>query len=136
MSKENVEVVRRLFAEWERGNFWAMTELYAPDVEWHWSRHARALRGGSASYRGLEEIGAAMQDWLSDWGWFRVSADEFIDAGDHVVVMTQVHARLKGDRGEVRDHQADVITVRDGKIVRMETFDGRLEALEALGLSE
>ena len=136
VSKENVEIARRLFAEWERGNFWSLTELYASDVEWHWSRNARALRGGSASYRGLAEIGAAMQEWLSDWGWFRVSAEEFIDAGDRVVVMSEVHARLKDDRGEVHDHQADVITVRDGKIVRMETFDGRHEALEALGLRQ
>ena len=134
MSQENVELVRALFGEWGRGNFWAMTELYAPDVEWRWSRHARALRGGRASYTGLAEIAAAMQEWLEDWGWFRVSAEEFIDAGDHVVVLSEVSARLEGGRGEVRDHQADVITIRKGRIVRMETFDDRAEALEAVGL--
>jgi ketosteroid isomerase-like protein len=53
MSQENVELVRALYAEWEKGNFGAMAELYAPDVEWHWSSGARALRGGSASYKGL-----------------------------------------------------------------------------------
>src|SRR5438128_1392820 len=119
MSRKNVDIVRKLFAEWERGNFWALTELYAADVEWRWSREARAPRSGSATYRGLAEIEAAMREWLSDWGWFHLTAEEFIDAGDHVVVMTKVHARLTDGRGEVHDHQADVITVRDGKIVRM-----------------
>jgi ketosteroid isomerase-like protein len=43
MSQENVELVRALYAEWEKGNFGAMAELYAPDVEWHWSIHAPSL---------------------------------------------------------------------------------------------
>jgi ketosteroid isomerase-like protein len=136
MSKENVEMVQTLFEEWERGDFWSKTELYAPDVEWRWSRGARAPRSGSSSYTGLTEIGDAMREWLSDWGWFHLTAEEFIDAGDQVVVMTQVHARLKDGRGEIHDHQADVITIRDGRIVRMETFDGRAEALGSLELRE
>ena len=71
MSRENVELVRKLYAEWEQGRFWTMTELYAPDVEWRWSRQARILRSRSDSYRGLPEIGAAMREWVSDWGLFR-----------------------------------------------------------------
>jgi ketosteroid isomerase-like protein len=136
MSQENVELVRKLYAEWEKGRFWSMTEVYAPDVEWQWSRQARMLRSGSATYRGLAEIGAAMREWVSEWGLFRLSPAEFIDAGDHVVVLSEVHAELKDERGEVHDRQADVITVHDGKIVRMETFDGRSDAMEALGLGE
>jgi hypothetical protein len=81
MSQENVEMVRSLYREWESGDFWGMSELYAPDVEWQWSREARAVRGGGASYTGLGEIAVAMLEWLSDWGWFEISAEEFIDAG-------------------------------------------------------
>ena len=51
-------------------------------------------------------------------------------------MLSEVYAELKGGRGEVNDRQADVITVRDGKIVRMETFDGRADAMQALGLGE
>jgi ketosteroid isomerase-like protein len=136
MSQQNVELVRRLFAEWEKGRFWDMTDVYAPDVEWRWSRHAAMLRSGSATYRGLPAIGTAMREWVSEWGLFRLTAEEFIDAGDHVVVLSMVHAELKEARGEVHDRQADVITFRDGKIVRMETFDARADAMEALGLAQ
>ena len=135
MSDENVELVRNLYAEWQQGNFWTTTDVYAPDVEWQWSRHTAMLRSGKASYRGLEEIGDAMREWVRDWGLFRLTPEEFIDAGDHVVVLSEVHAELKEGRGEVHEHQADVITFRDGKIVRMETFDGRADALKALGLT-
>jgi ketosteroid isomerase-like protein len=136
MSQQNVELVRKLYAEWEQGRFWEMTDVYAPDVEWQWSRKAAMLRSGSDTYRGLREIGAAMREWVSDWGLFGLRPEEFIDAGDHVVVLSEVYAELKEGRGEVHDHQADVITLQDGKIVRMETFDARSDAMEALGLGE
>jgi hypothetical protein len=35
MSEENVEIVRRLFAEWERGNFWT-GDYFDPDVRVTW----------------------------------------------------------------------------------------------------
>jgi ketosteroid isomerase-like protein len=136
MSQENVEVVRTLYAGWEKGRFWDMTDVYAPDVEWQWSRQAAMLRSGSSNYRGLPAIGQAMREWVSEWGLFRLSPEEFIDAGDHVIVLSEVHAELKEARGEVHDHQADVITFRDGKIVRMETFDARADAMEALGIAQ
>ena len=135
MSQDNVELVRDLYSQWERGNFWS-AEMYAPDVEWHWSSAARALRGGSASYKGLDEIGAAMREWVREWGWWSITAEKLIDAGDCVVVLTTLHARLKDGRGEVHDHGADVITLREGRIVRMEIFDTPDEALEAAGLRE
>ena len=135
MSQENVEVVRSLYSEWEKGRFWSV-DLYAPDVEWRWSSAAKAVRGGAASYKGLEEIGAAMREWVREWGWWSISAEEFVDAGDRVVVMTTLHARLKDGRGEVHEQGADVITLRDGKVVRMEVFDTPEEALEAVGLRD
>ncbi len=136
MSQENVELVRALYAEWERGNFGAMADLYAPDVEWHWSSGARALRGGSASYKGLAEIVPALREWVKEWGWWSIRADDFTDAGDRVLVMTTIHARLKDGRGEVSDRQVDVITVREGMIARMEVFDTEAEALKAVGLRD
>jgi ketosteroid isomerase-like protein len=135
VSQENVELVRGLYAEWEKGNFWS-AELYAPDVEWHWSSAAKAVRGGSASYKGLDEIGSAMREWVTEWGWWSISAEQLIDAGDRVVVLTTLHARLKDGRGEVHDQGADVITLRDGRIIRMDIFDTPEEALEAAGLRE
>ena len=135
MSQENVEIVRGLYSEWEKGNFWS-ADLYAPDVEWHWSSAAKAVRGGAASYKGLDEIGAAMREWVTEWGWWSISADKLIDVGDRVVVVTTLRASLKGGRGEVHDQGADVITLRDGKVICMEIYDTPEEALGAVGLGE
>jgi ketosteroid isomerase-like protein len=133
MSQQNVEIVRGLYSEWAKGNFWT-PELYAPDAEWHWSSAAKAVRGGAASYKGLDDIGEAMREWVTEWGWWAISADELIDAGDRVVVVRTIHASLKDGRGEVHERGADVITLRDGKIIRIEVFDALDEAVEAAGM--
>ena len=100
------------------------------------SSAAKAVRGGAASYKGLDEIGAAMREWVTEWGWWSISADKLIDVGDRVVVVTTLHASLKDGRGEVHDQGADVITLRDGKVICMEIYDTPEEALGAVGLGE
>jgi ketosteroid isomerase-like protein len=37
MADTDVESLRQVYAEWERGNFNPRFELYAPDWEWEWS---------------------------------------------------------------------------------------------------
>ena len=105
-------------------------------MEWHWSGSVRVVRGGSETFKGISEISAATREWVKAWDWWAVSADEFIDAGDHVVVPCTVHARLKDGRGEIHQHEAQVLTIHDGMIVRMEGFDTRTDALGAIGFEE
>jgi ketosteroid isomerase-like protein len=133
MSQHDVELLRRLYAEFERGNFWAFPDAYDPEMEWRWSRSGRALVGG-ATYKGRAEVLSAMREWLRGWDWFRISAQEFIDTGERVVVVVRAQARLKDGKGEIIDNWADVYTLRDGKIVVMEAFDNRRDALRAAGV--
>ena len=36
MSSSNLEVARKGFEAWRRGDFDALQAIFAPDVEWHW----------------------------------------------------------------------------------------------------
>ena len=62
--------------------------------------------------------------------------EEFVDAGDRVVVALHLRGRGRGSGVEIDARFFDVYTIRDGKIVRMDEFTERFAALEAAGLRE
>ena len=87
MSAENVEIVRELMAVRERaresGKPPTRTDLVAPDFEIDMSRRVF----NPAVYHGIDGL-ARLEDEIRDvWKEFRVVPEQFIDAGDRVVVM-------------------------------------------------
>jgi hypothetical protein len=63
--------------------------------------------------------------------------EQFIDAGDRVVVIETIHARGRGS-GVVLDirRSATIWTLRDGQVVRVQIGFDPQEALRAVGLAE
>ena len=72
----------------------------------------------------------------SEWEDIETIADEFLDAGDDVVVALRYRGRGRGSGVEVSDRTFEVHTFRDGVCVRKVDFTERSEALQAAGLSE
>ena len=78
-----------------------------------------------------------VEDLGHDWEVFETHQEEFLPAGDRVLVLGHWHARARGSRVELKGQPASwVIDLRDGKVARLQTFTDRVEALEAAGLSE
>jgi ketosteroid isomerase-like protein len=69
---------------------------------------------------------------------YRMSPEEFIDAGDdRVFVFSREGGRGRGSGAEVETHPtAHLWTLRDGKAIRMQSYWERADALEAAGLRE
>ena len=63
-----------------------------------------------------------------------MDAERWIDAGDKVVFAFQLTAKGKGSGIEVKRRDTMVLTVRDGKSVRVDYYNNESEALEAAGL--
>ena len=133
MSQQNVQAVRRVYAEWGRGNFDPKFDLYSPEMEWGWSSEFPGLAG---VYRDPAERNQRLREWLSPWEHWRVEAEEYVAHGDHVVVLARYRGRGKGSGVEVDVEGAHVWRFRDGKAVRLEVFADRARALEAVGLPQ
>jgi ketosteroid isomerase-like protein len=131
MSQENVEIVRRIYDGWSRGDFSAGTNLMAPDFEWQ--QHDEAVEPGS--HRGAS-IGGAIRKIFEVYDDFRVEPEEYVDAGDQVVVIARNRATGRGSGVELDQRFAFVWTVQQGKLVRLQVFEDRRDALEAAGLQE
>ena len=131
MSRENVELVRTVLGGWARGDFRAGSDLLAEDFEW--KQRPDAVEPGS--HRG-ESVGAALRQLFDVWENYRIEAEEYIDAGDRIVVVGRARGSARGSGLELDQSVFFLWTARNGKLASIETFRDRGEALEAVGLRE
>ena len=129
MAPGNVDLIRPIFEEWGRGNWAPRFEVYDPDMEWGWSDEFPGLAG---VYRDGESPNSRMRAWLGPWEHWRAEADEYLELGDHVVVLTTYHGRGKGSGVEIVQKGAHVFRLRDGRVVRLEIFASREKAIASV----
>jgi ketosteroid isomerase-like protein len=127
MSDENVELVRRIYDVWARGE--SARDLIAEDLEY--VNPSYAVEPGTR--RGRKSL-AVVRDTYGD---FDVEVERFVDTeGDDVVVLARYTAWGRGSGVQLEGEHGYVWTVRDGRAVRFRWFQSHREALEAAGLSE
>ena len=109
MSQENVDTLRAVYDEWGRGNFRAGGELF----DAHTVCVVDQESPEPGRYVGPAEIAAWMRVQLDHLETLTVAAQEFIEAGDSVVVA--VHRQAIGETSgtPVEDHHFHVWTFRD-----------------------
>jgi len=132
MSRENVDLVRRLAGHWSRMDWDGMVDFLDPDVELH-GTVGGVEEGGVA--RGIGEILRALDKVEEMWEDHRIEIQELIDAGDQVVVFQREYQRGKASGAEVAADTAVLVDVRDERVVRLQGFMDRTDALEAAGLA-
>jgi len=86
--------------------------------------------------QGHDAVRASLARWKAEWHDYRLRPEEFVDLGDRVVVTVRLRGRGRGSGVDVDARFYDVYTLRDGKIVRMDQFTERSEALEAVARGE
>ncbi len=133
MSDENEEVVRQVVGAFNRRDLAAMTQWFAPEVEWEPGGPAAVER---PLYRGRDEVASAFAATWETWEVFHVEESEVRALGDSVVWLGS--ARLRGDASHVDFDQPFAVhfLVRGGKVLRFRGFVTWQAALEAAGLSE
>jgi uncharacterized protein len=133
MSQGNVEIIRRAFGAYERGDLDAAVGDLAPECEYV---AAGTVPGRTGTYRGPEGYKVFMAWLAEEFSDTHAQVDALIDAGDSVVV----GATLSGG-GQQSGIPASftfwqVWRLADGKVVHGQGFVHKAEALEAAGLSE
>jgi ketosteroid isomerase-like protein len=130
MSQENIEIVRRAFAYevYGVGDRAEAEAIFYPNVVMNPCDEG-------PSY-GLDAMRSDMERWASAWDELEVTAEEFIDAGDRVLVTAYHRGRGRRSGLEVDTRFYAVYTLHDEKVVRVDEFRDRPEALEAAGLRE
>jgi ketosteroid isomerase-like protein len=125
MSQENVEIVRRFLIVEDVDE--ALTHA-DPGIVWNPIEELPTEGHGA--------VRASLARWKAEWHDYKVIPEEYVDRGDSVVVTVLLKGRGRGSGVEIDARFYDVYTLRDGKIIRMDQFTERGQALEAAGLAE
>jgi ketosteroid isomerase-like protein len=132
MSQENVEIVRRMYEAFNRGDVDAFLQRCAPEFEF---RDLPQLPG-SGVFVGRDGFRAWWSQLVDAFERLRFDPREFIDGGDHVVVAMHATGSGRGSGAKVEMQMSNVWTLGDGMVARLITYSDHAEALEAAGLGE
>lgn len=131
MSQENVEIVKRIYNGLARAGPEGMFEFMDPDVDY------RAIEGAPDDigiFSGYDAMRGYFEQWIEMFDDLRAEPSELVDAGDQVVALLHVTARMKGSDAELDMRLGVVWALRDAKVVRGREYATREQALEAAGL--
>jgi ketosteroid isomerase-like protein len=131
MSRENVEIVRRVYDAAMRRDTATLVDLYDPEFEWDTSRDAYwGPLVGRGIYRGHDGLRRWFRELNEAWDSIEFFADELIEVGDKVISVNTGRGRGRRSGIDVEGTNAGVWTIRGGKILRVVWFTTREEALE------
>jgi ketosteroid isomerase-like protein len=135
MSQENVELASRWYEVAGRkeqllAGMPRTMALCHPEVEWS------APEDGS-TYRGRDGVRQRLEEWLNSFADYRYEVQRIIDCGGDEVLVVAAEVGCGARSGaKVRSVNYELLTIRDGMIVRIREYYDEGQALEAAGLRE
>jgi uncharacterized protein len=125
MSEENVELVRRLYEAFATRNAAAITAGLDPEIEW------RSIEDTETRH-GHHGVATSVVGWLETWEQHDLQPEEYLDAGDHVIVTTRLRGRGRLSGADVETRYFAVWRIRDRRAVAYREYTTKLEALAAV----
>jgi hypothetical protein len=123
MAAGDVELLRRAWEAFSRGDLDAATEVMDPQVRWHGAGEPDAEGACHNREEALAFIRRALDDGVT------AEALDFRDAGDRVVVIVHTHAPPEWEQSP--EPHGELVTVRDGKVTEIVVYPTVDEALAA-----
>jgi ketosteroid isomerase-like protein len=134
MPRANVDLVRALFDAWNSSDLESVAPLISEEIEWLEVDGVPDAPG--VARRGREAMFAGLDALFETWQQYRLEPQEVRDvAAGRVVAVVREVARGRASGVEVASEWGYVMTIRDGKLARVEAYRNPAAALEAVGLS-
>ena len=125
-----IAALRDAYAAFNRGDMDAAVASLDENIEWI---EPKEFPGGGA-YQGRESAKRYLTQSRAAWAEVTSEPEQFIPAGDRIVVLVHARVRAKGSNEWQDVRLADVYTFRDGKAIQMRAFADRDEAMRWAGV--
>ena len=121
------EKLEGLYEEWARGDY-SRSDIFHPEMRIESSGMGEPIEADS--YAGFVSV---MRDWLGAWERpITIEADEYIEAGDRILVFVHWSGRGKGSGAQIEAEGAHLWTFQEGLVVHLGVYRDRDEARAAL----
>jgi len=131
MASTNVELVRSIYAAWERGDFFGSAEWAHPEIEF-------VIADGPEPGRwtGVAEMAEAWRDFLQAWEGAHPNVEGYRELDDErVLVLIEYSGSGKASGLSLtRARGATLFHIRGDKVARLVVYFDRERALGDLGL--
>jgi ketosteroid isomerase-like protein len=132
MSRENVELVRAIYEAFAAGDVPGVIGRMAPDIVWNEAENFPYADRNP--YEGPDAIVTGVFARLGgEWDGFAAVPDEYLDAGDTVVVLGRYHGTYKATGKAIDAQLVHVWRVKDGKAAAFQQYADTLQAARVTG---
>ena len=128
----HLDLVRSIYADWERGDYFRSAAWAHPDIE------VAAVGGPDpGSWAGLTVVANAFRDHLSAWGEYLSAVEEYLELDDErVFVLVRVVARGKTSGLQAANNGAHLFEIHDDRVTRLVIYWDRDHGLTDVGLKD
>lgn len=128
-----IESLRAAYAALNRGDTLGFVAEFDPQIE-RIELIPNAEFPQGQVYRGLEAVKAHVSTARETWAEGGCYPERFIVAGDRIIVLVHVRARLKSETAWREGRTVDIYTFRDDKVFEFRTFIDERQAFEWAGV--
>lgn len=129
MGSQILDAVHGVYDAFAKGDIPTVLGFLAPDIEW---TEAEGFPYGG-TYKGPNAVLEGVFMRLgTEWDGYSAVPDEFIDAGDTVVVLGKYSGKYKATGKSFQANFAHVWNVREGKAFKFRQYTDTLKVHEAL----
>jgi ketosteroid isomerase-like protein len=135
LTQSEIELVRAGYARFSKGDVRGVAEILDPDVEYVLPDDFPEGMGGV--FHGRQEVLRMWESMLTELEYWRAEAEKIIHVPpDRLLVLARVSAKGKASGAEIQMQTADLLTVRNSRIVRVHIYRDPHEALRTVGIED
>ena len=126
----HIDQMKKRYDEFSQGDIDGATEDWADDFVWQGSNSTDLPGGGE--HKGKQEALQVLQKTVGAWDDFKLTADEFFEDGDTVVVLG--HTDVKKDDNSAQTPVVHIWRWEGDEIKRLQILTDTYQAAELLGI--
>lgn len=127
----HVDEMRDRYTDFDRGDIEGATRLWADDFVWQGSNSTELPGGGE--HRGKDQAIQVMQQAVGAWDEFKLSADEFLENGDTVVVLG--HNEVSKDGRSAKVPVVHIWRWEGDQVKRLQILTDTHQSAQLLGIA-